>query len=423
MRPPLDKRLVGICAVVFLVGLAAAFVIVKSQGGFSRAAGGDGPEYIAVARSMAAGRGYINPHSHWPADPSLARLPLWPILLVPGALLLPNHTDGFLLRGTGALVHALGAVCLALLAFHLSRDYLAAALSGTIFAIYPPALSLVDGGYSEPAFVVFAAAGLLLLFQTGWRQVLGAVLLGASVLVRSNLLILPFLAALLATVFGLPIQRHGRRFALLTAIFLVPAGLWIARNYLVSGAFPMLTGADGETLYGGNNPVVANEMAYWGNWVFADQIPNEIPERVLAQTMNEKQVDHYYLRKAFTFMHGNALSYPRLVTGKLVRSFIPVPWIPSLSSYFASFVRLVLFLGVFWALHRHAIRDPQFIVFLWALFATTVITTVIFCGTFRYTFCLEVFLIVVVAIQLASFGRGLGLRSSARNAPSDPLSI
>ena len=407
----LNKRLLAICATVFLLGIAASSLIVKSQGGFSRAPGGDGPEYITLARSLAAGRGYINPHSHWPTDPSLARLPLWPILLVPGAWLFPNQTDGFLLRGTGAVMHALGAVCLVLLAFYLSRDYFAAALSGTIFAFYPPALSLVDGGYSEPAFVVFAAAGLLLVFQTGWKQFLGALLLGASVLVRSNLLILPFLFALFAEASDKSTRQHWKHFCLLTLIFLIPASLWIARNYLVSGAFPMLTGADGETLYGGNNPVVASEMAFWGNWVFADQVPGETPERVLAQTMSEKQVDHYYLNQGLAFMRHHLLAYPRLVTGKLIRSFIPVPWIPSASSYFASFVRLALYVGVFWAWRRRAIRDQRFTLFLAAVLATTVITTVIFCGTFRYTFCLETFLIIVVAIQLANVWRGLPLRN------------
>ena len=207
-------------------------------------------------------------------------------------------------------MHALGAVCLVLLAFYLSRDYFAAALSGAIFAFYPPALSLVDGGYSEPAFVVFAAAGLLLVFQTGWKQFLGALLLGASVLVRSNLLILPFLFALFAEASDKSTRQHWKHFCLLTLIFLIPASLWIARNYLVSGAFPMLTGADGETLYGGNNPVVASEMAFWGNWVFADQVPGETPERVLAQTMSEKQVDHYYLNQGLAFMRHHLLAYP-----------------------------------------------------------------------------------------------------------------
>lgn len=74
----------------FMLAAGAGIAVEAARGSLGRAAqsgeaGGDGPFYISLARSMAAGRGYVSDNTPWPNSPHLSRLPLWPWLLQPRA--------------------------------------------------------------------------------------------------------------------------------------------------------------------------------------------------------------------------------------------------------------------------------------------------------------------------------------------------
>src|SRR5665213_305846 len=262
---------------VFMLAAGTGIAVEAARGSLGRAAqsgeaGGDGPFYISLARSMAAGRGYVSDDTPWPNSPHLSRLPLWPWLLTAPRWLFPSASDSAILQGTSIFSHGVVALLLVLLTYRLWGDLLAASLAGAMFALYPVALALMDSGLSEHAFLLATTSGIWLLLYPGWRQAIGSLLLGFSVLARSNGVLLPVLFIAVALIWRWSWIRHWRRTVLLSAIFYLPVGMWILRNYIVSGDI-LINAMEGETLYGANNPVVANDLLTWGYWVFPDAIP------------------------------------------------------------------------------------------------------------------------------------------------------
>ncbi|HLH05454.1 MAG TPA: hypothetical protein VKX25_21980 [Bryobacteraceae bacterium] len=399
--PPLQKRLLFTLLGVFLFALLVGVAFVHVSGGFARPLQGGGSQYVGLARSLAAGRGYL-----WDGAPHLGRLPLWPAVLAVPARIFPHASDGVLLRVTGVVVHAFTALLLGLLAYRLWPDLRIAALSGAFFAIYPASLALLDDGHSECAFALVAIAGLWLSLRRWPWSLAGAFLLGCSVLAYSTLIVLPFV--MIAIAFARRVSICWKRVLPLAIVFFVPASCWILRNYFDSGDFPLLTAIDGEQLYGGNNPVAANDLLYWGYWVLPDEIPGQTPKRVLFAQLGEAGMNRYYLRKGFEYAKNHAREYPRLLVGKLVRGFVPVPWLPSISALLANLIRLLLYVVAVWSVFKRRITDSLFSNFLLALFLTTLANTLIYYGTFHITFCLDIFLILTAAAQaihVSNFGR------------------
>lgn len=84
---------------------------------------------------------------------------------------------------------------------------------------------------------------------------------------------------------------------------------------------------------------------------------------------------------------------------------MPIPFVPSISSYAAFSFRWILYGAAIWALRGRVNLNPLFGVFLAALLLDELATTVIFYGSFRFTFCLEPYLMCCVAAALAQRAR------------------
>jgi hypothetical protein len=387
---------------ILAVGIAAGFLAVRTQGPLDRSGNGDAPYYSALARAVAAGEGYVLHRSPWPTVPDVTRLPLWPAMLVPGALLFPHAPEFLVVRWTAILVHAVCAVLLSILTWRVWSSSTAAWLAGLGYALYPPGLALLDAGDSEPACMVALLGGLTLVWSRNFRvQILGALICGASVLSRANLVILPVVFGGAAVLMSRSYWRRRRVMAVWSAAFLVLPVLWIARNYVVSGAFPLLSAMEGETLYGSNNAVVANDLFTWGSWVMPDYIPGEVKKQVLGRQMSGAALSAYYRRKGVEYFRANWFSYPRLVLGKLVRGFVPVPFAPLMSSYAASLCRALLFAAFLWYAGTGALRSHEYSLLLASMLLITLFTTVVYYGSVRFTFPLEVLLMPVVAAGIA----------------------
>jgi hypothetical protein len=311
----------------------------------------------------------------------------------------PALGDFAVLRGTSIVVHGLVAMLLVLLTYRLWGDLPAAMLAGAMFALYPVSLALMDSGLSEHAFLLATTAGVWLLFFQGWRQAIGSLLAGLSVLARSNAVLMPILFVLLALLWHPAWVRHWRRAVLLSAIFYVPVGMWMLRNYAVSGAV-LINAMEGETLYGSNNSVVANDLLAWGYWIFPDEIPGETPKLQLGRTMSEAQLNRYYHGKGVEFIRQNWFALPRLILGKLIRGFVPVPFVPRTDSYIAFLFRWLLYGAAAWALRRNVGLNPVFGVFLAALLLDELTTTIVFYGSFRFTFCVEPYVMSCIAVAV-----------------------
>lgn len=392
-------KLTWLAVILVLLTLGIDSVAIK-LGGPNSPTGGDGPYFISIARSLAAGHGYAMETGLWPGQPNVGRQPVWPFFLSIAVRLFPSANDNLLLRACGAVLHALSAAMVVLLTFQLTGRIGAAGLSGLVMAVYPSALSNVLSGYSETAFVALLGISVVLILEGGWLIYLGAIVMGLGILTRASYIILPVLLILLAfIVWKSRILKRGTRWPMVVAAvltYLFPA-IWVARNYAVTGRFPLLSGLQGETLYGSNNDRVANDLSVWGYWIFPDEIPGEQTKRALSAGRTEIEVDEYYQIKANRFLRANWKSMPRLIVGKLIRGFVPIPWVPLTSSYVAFFCRAVVFAAFLYVVFRVGIINQPYGILLLSVFLVTLITTVIYYGTYRFTFCLEVLLLPPIA--------------------------
>jgi hypothetical protein len=403
------------CAGVFLLAFLAGLSFVRLSGDLNRRAEGDGPYYSGLAVSLAAGKGYVLARSPWPEAPHLGRLPAWPFLLSLPLRVFPQAGEFAVLRISAVFFHALASALLLCLAYQFWKSLRVAAAAGVMLALYPPAYALLNEGYPEPCWLALTLVGILLVRRGGAAQLPGALLAGVAVLVRSNFLILPFTAAAAGWILRPRNFPRPLRSLTLLAVFLLPPGLWVLRNYSVSGAFPVLSALEGETFYGGNNAVTAGDWRHWGYWIFPDRIPGETPKQKLAQTMDEAGLNRYYRHKGLSFLKQNWELIPKMEAGKLVRGFVPVPFVPRLGSYLGSLFRLGLFAAFLVLLLRHGPADLWYSTLLWAVFLVVLVTTLVFYGSARFTFCLEPFMMPPVAAFL--FGRGSAVGEGRRSTP------
>ena len=385
-------------AFVCLLALAAGFWAVRLYGPIDTAPVGDAVFYTGLARSMADGNGYVLADSSSPR-PNLERLPLWPALMAPGLWLFPHAEESTIMRYTAVIIHCVTAVLMVCLAYCLWPDMWIALLAGVAFALYPISLAFLAEGASEPAFVMVSMGGLLLLIRGKgvWAQGVGAMLSGLATLSRANYVVLPLMLAVAALLIAPGLLRQWRRFTVFSIVFMMFPLAWMLRNYAASGSFPILSALEGETLYGGNNAVVATTLDHWGYWVFPNEIPGEVPKRQLQARMGDAGISQYYHRRAVQFFERNWTSYPRLLLGKLIRGLVPIPWRPLAQSYGLFFCRGLLYAAFLWYAAKGIIRSRIFKIYLLAMFLMVLTTTLIFYGSARFTYPLEIYLIPVCA--------------------------
>jgi hypothetical protein len=356
--------------------------------------GGDADQYLAIARSLAEGKGYRDTVGPWPGQPAYDRMPGWPAVLSIALWLAPGVAPEMVARFTNAFCLSLAGALFSVLTLKIGvRPWLAIPAAFSV-ALSPLLVYLSVVGDSEVSFLLFVAAGLLGILAGGRWFYLGALTLGLAPLVRANFVLVPpmvFALALLAPGARgwLLRKRNLFRATLALTLALAPTFSWLLRNYSVTGRFLFLSSIEGETLYGSNNDIVANDLGLWGRWIMPDQIPGETPKLELAKRVrSDLELNDYYHRKGITWIKANLPALPRLVLGKLVRAFVPIPWVPLLSSYVAFSHRfllgaLCLSLAPWWwpALNR------TYLLVVLAMLAAHLVTTVVYYADSRFTHC------------------------------------
>ena len=374
----------------------------------------DGSFYLAIARSLAQRLQYLDPSSPWPNLPAMARLPAWPFFVSVFLRVTPGIDPHLVIRLSGALLNVLTAVILALLTERLFSSRRAAIVAGLFYALYPPPLYLMDLGLSESFFVFLTVLAAWCAVKNEKLWTVSALLFGVGCLVRSNFILMaaffPLVGWLRLRFAGRPLTLgHARRAALLVICFLLPSSLWVARNYAVSGHFPVLSAMRGETFYGAYNDIAANNLGLWGYWVYPPEIPGEIDKRVLAAGMSDEAVlDDYYFKKGKEYAITHKAALPRLVLGRLIRAYIPVPWVPAAADDAVAALRIalyVIFAATFSVWRRTS--GPIFNVLLLTMTLVSVSGVVLFYGSPRFAFVLEVFFVPCAAFGLTASGGGL----------------
>src|ERR1700722_115716 len=259
---------------------------------------GDASQYLAIGRSLANGHGYKDAVSLWPNQPSYDRMPGWPVVIAIGLRLAPWASDTAVVHYTGAVCLALAAAFFAMLHLQLGVRQGLAILGSLAVALSPSAVAIVVFGLSESLFLLLAAAGAAALLTGGRWLFAAAICFGLTALVRTNFVLMPALLVLLLVTFPKGrrefLQVKPARLGILLLIAYLPAMLWAARNYRLTGRMFFLSSLEGETLYGSNNDVVATDLSKWGYWIIPDEIPGEIPKAYLARGRTDVDLNDYY---------------------------------------------------------------------------------------------------------------------------------
>jgi hypothetical protein len=390
----------------------SASIAFSAVSGFHRPMKGDAAYFLSIGTHLAGDWGDYRNDSGFRANvPDTERAPGWPVLIAVAIRLGLGVPPAVASRIAGALLHAATAALVALIAKRLGAGKLPALIGGAVQAVSPIGLQLAAEGMSENAFLALALSATLLALTPGRLATAAATLIfGLACLVRQFFVLFPIGLVLASfrrpstTTLGTPRFQAVARWTMLLAVFALPTAAWVARNYWVTGAFPVLSTLRGETLYGANNPVVASDLRVWGYWIMPDEIPGERSKRELTRDLGDVGRDRYYVRKAIEFLQGDRLSLPRHLVGKLVRGYVPIPWVPDLRTYAAYSWRLALYIGFALALHRAAWSrvPPIYRRILLGMAFVSLATTLVFYGTYRFTYCLEPFLLPVIACTQAT---------------------
>ena len=409
-RPLLEYPAV-LYGLIGVIGLLVLLIFAVHSGlATPFAAGGDAAQYVGIGASIAHGGGYKNPAGLWPTEPAYDRMPVWPLILSVGMGIAPNAVDEVVSRLTNVLCLALAGIATGALCRKLGVRPSLCLVSGLYIPLSPILISLALNGMSEISFILIVSFGLVLAFSGPRYLYPAAVLIGLGPLVRTNFILVPLLFAALALLFPSARRALLSRATVTPAVLalcltLLPASIWVIRNYAITGRFPVLSSIGGETFYGSNNELTATTLNSWGGWAFPDAIPGETPKAVLAKHLtNDLALSDYYYSRGRAWIRNHAAGLPRLILGKIVRGFVPLPWAnsPSLLEYMVFCSRLVLqalFLITipFWwpGMNR------TYLLFLAALGISHLVTTLVFFGQVRYSFCFfEVFAVPCVAFGI-----------------------
>jgi len=321
------------------------------------------------------------------------------------------------MRVLNLLLNTVVALLVAGLTMILFRNVPASFIAGGLYSIHPTALYLAYTGESEVLFLALCIGGTMIVLAGRSARWLGFILLGASCLVRANFVLWIMFYAVLCMVLMVKKRQPDMsgpysnvcpagidKFPLLTFVFCVllfvlPPALWMLRNYRVCGRFPVMSSLRGEVFYGGNNALTCGSREYWGYWVFPDRIPGEQSKKDLAATMSECAMDVYYYEKGKVFVRQNLMRMPRLLFGKLVRAYIPVPWKLNVATAGASLYRWGLYITcIVGMLFVWGKTECRYKAILFTMVLVNISTVLFFWGCARFAFEVEPFLVPFSAV-------------------------
>jgi hypothetical protein len=341
----------------------------------------DEREYLSLARSLAAGRGYVFDHEilSGPVEP-FGRAPGYPVFLaIAGGGRDVVTAVPTSVKVAQSFVGAVGVLLVAALAGRLAGPK-AAVAGAAMAAVYPPLVWVSAYAYSEAVFWPF---GLLVVWSIDRltpdhprlhaSAFASGVLSGAGVLLRAALTTFLPLALIWMAI------RRGLRPALLYALGLALVVLpWAVRNYGHHGRLVIVASDGGVTFWTGNNPLAAGE----GDMAANPRL-KEANAALRAQhpALNEEQMEPIYYREALAWIRANPGAWVALELKKFFYLVVPIGPSYTLHStryLLASVVSYgaLLTLAVFGFVRLGAARHgtPG----LWLLFASAVAVALVF---------------------------------------------
>ena len=348
----------------------------------------DEQEYLSLARSLAAGRGFVydaalleNTRDQFDRAPGY---PAFLALAGGGGGVTTGVPES--VKIVQAMVGAVGVVLVGWLAGHLAGSR-SATIAAWIAACYPPLVAISARAFSEALFwpIGLAAAALLSLAvretstPVSRTAAIAGVIAGVGALVRPAMIVFVALAVL-----WLLWRRRPARliaFALGAALVIAP---WTVRNYLVDGRAVLVAADGGVNFWIGNNPrasgdgdLAANPDLQMRHAQFRNAHPN----------LTERELEPVYYQDALAWMRLDPSGWLTLEARKLFHLVVPTGPSYRLHSarYYAASAGpylLILPLAIVgvWRLGAARQRAPG----LWLLAGSAVVTALIFFPSERY---------------------------------------
>lgn len=382
LDPARARRLMVLAAVAGLIARLAFGFLYWNDKPLTH----DEREYLALARSVAAGDGFVYSPTHDTGTAQqFGRAPGYPLFLTMiGAGSGEPSSSPARVKVAQSIVGALVVWLIGIIAFRAAGPA-AGVAAAAIAAVYPPLVWMTAYVLSETLYSALALGAALLLdvaveraVTHGHARVGGAGVLGAGLLTGVAILVRPVM------LFFLPLAAiwlwRGRRASLAIALIVTAAAVvapWTARNYRVYDRFVLVASEGGVTFWTGNHPLARGEGDLAANPSIKEA---DIAFRAAHPGLSAEALEPLYYRDALRHI----AAHPGWWLGLLARKafYTVVPAGPSYTLHSVRYLALsvVSYLAVLGA----AIFGARFItrnrrpVALWLLAASTIVVSLIF---------------------------------------------
>jgi hypothetical protein len=289
----------------------------------------DEREYLALAGSLAAGRGFTYGADHDSGTAQqFGRAPVYPMFLAAIGATQPGQSGApARVKVAQAFVGAAIVVLIAAIAVRAAGGGTAVA-AAWMAAVYPPLVWFPAYVLSETIYCAMALATVLVLQIAVARSrradssrngtpltLLAGALGGVAVLTRPAMLV--FLP--LAAIWLLRLRRHVLALVLVAAAAAVIAP-WTVRNYRVYGRFILVASEGGVTFWTGNHPLARGEGDLAAN---PDIKRAEIEFRRAHEGLTAEELEPLYYRDAFGHIASDPVWWLGLLARKAFYTVVP----------------------------------------------------------------------------------------------------
>ncbi len=287
----------------------------------------DEREYLALAESVAAGRGFTYAPDHESGTTQqFGRAPAYPLFLAAiGAGAGAPDASPVRVKVAQSVVGAAGVWLIGLIAWRLGGAT-AGVASAWIAAVYPPLVWMAAYVLSESLYCTLAMATVVLLDRAidradarerrdAWAAAAGT-LCGVSILVRPAMLFFLPVAGL-----WLAARRRLGIAAVLAATALLVVAPWTVRNYRTYGRLILVASEGGVTFWTGNHPLARGE----GDLAANPEIKRaELDFRARHPGLTADQLEPLYYHEAFDYIARHPLWWAGLLVRKAFYTVVPI---------------------------------------------------------------------------------------------------
>jgi 4-amino-4-deoxy-L-arabinose transferase-like glycosyltransferase len=287
----------------------------------------DEREYLALAQSVTAGRGFTYEAAHESGTTQqFGRAPAYPLFLA--AIGAGHHSYDATpasVKVAQSIAGAAGVWLLGLLAWRLAGAK-AAAAAAWIAAIYPPLVWIAAYVLSEALYCTVALGAVWLLDRaidrsdagqpSSVRSAAAGALCGLAILIRPAMLFFVPLAAL-----WLIARRRVAVAAILIVTALLVVAPWTIRNYRTYGRLVLVASEGGVTFWTGNHPLARGEGDLAAN---PDIKIAEIDFRARHPGLTAEQLEPFYYRETLAYIASHRAWWAGLLARKLFYTVVPI---------------------------------------------------------------------------------------------------